>query len=156
MADQATVSRNNGATQPHASPLTLVSNIADFGNDIASLAELQAKLTLLDAKDAASKATLPVILLGGGVALALGSLPVILIGLADVLADALKVPGGVMQLGVGLMALVMAGVVAYIGLKGSTTSLGSFRRSSEELTRNLSWIKTVLIYSGRSGGKRQV
>jgi len=155
MADQATVSRNNGSNN-QASPLTLVSNIADFGNDIATLAELQAKLTLLDAKEAASKATTPLILLGGGLALALGSLPVILIGLADVIARSLNIPSGVAQLAIGLAAMVLAGVAALIGWKGSTGSLASFRRSSEELTRNISWIRTVLVYSGRSGGKRQV
>lgn len=155
MADQATVSRQNGSNQ-QASPLTLVGNIADFGNDIATLAELQAKLTLLDAKEAASKAVTPLILLGGGLAVALGSLPVVLIGLADMIARAAKVPAGTAQLVVGLVALALGGLVAYLGLKGSTRSLGSFRRSSEELTRNISWIRTVLLYSGRSGGKRQV
>ena len=89
MADQASVSRGNGSNI-HASPLTLVGNIADFGNDIASLAELQAKLALLDAKEAANKATTPLLGLVSGVALALGSLPVILIGLADVIASSTK------------------------------------------------------------------
>jgi hypothetical protein len=155
MADQATVSRNNGSNTL-ASPLTLVGNIADFGNDIATLAELQAKLTLLDAKDAATKATTPLILLVGGLVLALASLPVILLGLADLIASTLKISSGVSQLIVGLAALSLAGGAALVGWKGSTGSLTSFRRSSEELTRNLSWIRTVLVYSGRGGGKRQV
>ncbi len=149
------MSRNNG-TNNHASPLSVVSNIADFGNDIATLAELQAKLTLLDAKDAAAKATTPLIILGAGLALAFASLPVILIGLADLIARSANLPTGVSQLIVGLGAMVIAGVAALIGLKGSTSSLSSFRRSSEELNRNISWIRTVLVYSGRSGGKRHV
>jgi len=155
MADQATVSRNHGSNN-QASPLTLVSNIADFGNDIATLAELQAKLTLLDAKDAAAKATTPLIFLGGGLVLGLASLPVIMIGVADLIARSANIPTGVALLIVGLGAMILAGVAALIGWKGSTGSLTSFRRSSEELTRNLSWIRTVLVYSGRSGGKRQV
>jgi hypothetical protein len=155
MADQATMSRHNGS-DIHASPLTVVSNIADFGNDIATLAELQAKLTLLDAKEATAKATRPLIILGAGAALALASLPVILIGLADVIATSAKIPAGASQLIVGLVALAIAGGGGFIGWKGSTASLASFRRSSEELTRNLSWIRTVLVHSGRSVGKRQV
>ena len=155
MADQASVSRNNGSNAI-ASPLTVVGNIADFGNDIATLAELQAKLTLLDAKDAAAKATTPLIFLGAGLALALASLPVILIGVADLIASSTKLSSGVSQLIVGLVALALAGVAALIGWKGSTGSLTSFRRSTEELTRNISWIRTVLVYSGRGGGRRQV
>ncbi len=155
MADQASVSRSNGSNN-HASPLTMVSNIADFGNDIATLAELQAKLTLLDAKDAVSKATTPLIILGAGVALALASLPVILIGLADVIARSANLPAGICQLVVGLAALVLAGVAGFVGWRGSTGSLSSFRRSTEEFTRNISWVRTVLVHSGRGGGRRQV
>jgi hypothetical protein len=155
MADQASVSRQNGSNN-YASPLTVVGNIADFGNDIATLAELQAKLTLLDAKDAAAKASMPLISLGAGLALAFASLPVILIGLADLIATSSRLSSGASQLIVGLVALTIAGVAGLIGWKGSAGSLTSFRRSSEELTRNLCWIRTVLVHSGRSGGKRQV
>jgi hypothetical protein len=155
MADQATVSRNNGPNIL-ASPLTMVGNIADFGNDIATLAELQAKLTLLDAKDAAAKATRPLIFLGAGLGLALASLPVILIGLADLIARSANLSTGVSQLIVGLTSLAIAGVAGFVGWKGSTDSLSSFRRSSEEFTRNVSWVRTVLVHSGRGGGKRQV
>jgi hypothetical protein len=152
MADQASVSRNNGSNNRAASPLTVVGNIADFGNDIATLAEL----TLLDAKDAMAKATTPLIVLGAGVALALASLPVILNGLADLIAASAKISYGTSQLIVGLVALGLAGGAGLFGWKGSTASLTSFRRSSEELTRNISWIRTVLVYSGRGGGRRQV
>ena len=155
MADQATVSRNQGSIN-HASPLTLVGNLADFGNDIATLAELQAKLTLLDAKDAVGKATTPLVFLAVGAVVALGSLPVILIGLADVIATSTRLPSGACQLIVGVVALTLAGAGAFVGWKGFTGSLASFRRSSEELTRNVSWIRTVLVYSGRGGGRRQV
>jgi hypothetical protein len=157
MVNQASVSRGNGNhTHEHASPLTVVGNIADFGNDIATLAELQAKLTALDAKECATRATVPLIVLGGGVVLALGSLPVILIGLADLIAAHSTLSPGAAQLIVGLVALAIAGLAGFFGLKGSMSSLDSFRRSREELVRNISWIRTVLVYSGRAGGKRQV
>ena len=134
----------------------MVSNIADFGNDIATLAELQAKLTLLDAKEAATRATTPAIALGAGLVLALGSLPVILLGLADLIASKTSLSAGAAQLIVGLVTLLLAAGIAFLGLRGSLGSLTSFRRSTEELTRNLSWIRTVLVYSGRGAGKRQV
>ena len=149
------MSRTNGA-QARATPQGVVSNIADFGNDIATLVELQAKLAALDARDSLARATTPLILLGLGSVLALGSLPVILIGLADLIAANTKLSAGMAQLIVGLVALVLAGGAAFVGLKGSTSSLESFRRSKEELARNLSWIRTVLVHSGRTAGRRQV
>ena len=149
------MSRSNG-TNNHASPLTVVGNIADFGNDIATLVELQAKLAALDAKECAARAKIPLIALGSGVILALGCLPVILIGLADLIASNTKLSAGSARLIVGLVALAGAGVAGFFGLKGSMRSLDGFRRSREELTRNLSWVRTVLIYSGRGGGKRRV
>jgi uncharacterized membrane protein YqjE len=149
------MSRSNGTNQ-HASPLTVVSNIADFGSDIATLAELQAKLAAADAKEAAARAALPVVVLGAGAVLALASLPVILLGLADLIAASTRISTGLAQLIVGLVALLLAGLACLIGVRGSLQSLDSFRRSREELTRNLSWIRTVLVYSGRAGGKRRV
>jgi hypothetical protein len=155
MVDQASMSQKNGA-QPPPSPLTVVGNIADFGNDIATLAELQAKLAALDARDCAARATIPLVVLGGGAAVAFASLPVILIGLADLIAAHSQLSAGAAQLAVGLGALVLAGLAVFLGLRASVASLESFRRSREELVRNISWIRTVLVYSGRAGGRRQV
>ena len=149
------MSRSNGSNTT-ASPLTVVGNIADFGNDIATLAELQAKLTLMDAKDAVTRATTPLIVLAAGLGLALASLPVILIGLADLIAASTKLSAGASQLLVGVVALGLAGLALFFGWNGSTGALASFRRSTEELTRNISWVRTVLVHSGRSGGRRQV
>ena len=149
------MNRANGA-QSKASPLGVVSNIADFGNDIATLAELQAKLAVFDAKDSLARATTPLIILGVGSVVALASLPIILLGLADLIASNSRLSDGAARLIVGLAALVLAGGAAFFGLKGSTASLESFRRSREELTRNISWVRTVLVHSGRTAGRRQV
>ncbi len=149
------MSRNNGS-QSRATPLGVVHNLADFGNDIATLVELQAKLAVHDTKDCLARATTPLIVLGVGSAVALASLPVILLGMADLIASNSTLSVGAARLIVGLAALVLAGVATYLGLRGSTASLESFRRSREELIRNLSWIRTVLVHSGRSTGRRQV
>ena len=149
------MNRTNG-TSNHASPLTMVSNLADFGNDIATLAELQAKLAAHDAKECAGRAAVPVVALVLGGIVALGSIPVILIGLADLIATYTKLSAGATQLIVGLAALALAGIGAFVGMKGATRSLDSFRRSREELVRNMSWIRTVVVFSGRNAGKRRV
>ena len=148
MADQASVSRTNG-TSYQASPASLVSNIAEFGNDVATLVELQAKLAVFDAKDCVGRATIPLVVLGVGATFALATLPVILLGIADLIAAATGLSPGGARLLVGVFVLVLAAVVAVISLKAATASLDSFRRTREELTRNISWIRTVLVHSGR-------
>jgi hypothetical protein len=75
---------------------------------------------------------------------------------ADLIATRAGISGGMAQLIVGLVALLLASLACLFGARGSVQSLDSFRRTREELTRNLSWIRTVLVYSGRPGGKRRV
>jgi Putative Actinobacterial Holin-X, holin superfamily III len=154
MANQASVNRSNGSDY-HASPLTMASNIADFGSDLSTLVELQAKLAAIDAKDCAARATTPLILTAGGLVLAVGSLPVILIGLAGLIAANANLSAGMAQLIVGLAALVTAGVVSFVGLKRTLSSLDSFQRSRRELVRNFSWLRTVLASSDRNAKKRR-
>jgi len=143
------VSRGNGS-KVEASPGSLVGNIAEFGNDVATLAELQAKLAVFDAKDCLARATVPLIIVAAGAVLALGSIPVVLIGLADLIAASTRLSDGSARLLVGLVFLIGAGAAAFVALRASLRSLESFRRSNEELARNLSWIRTVLVHSGRT------
>ena len=50
----------------------------------------------------------------------------------------------------------MIGVVlALVGLRGLGGSFSSFDRSKEELARNLSWVKTVLVHSGRTPPRKR-
>jgi len=143
------MSWRNGTTD-QASPGSLVGNIAEFGNDVATLAELQAKLTVYDAKDCLNRATVPLAVIGVAAVLALGSIPVLLIGLADLIASGTKLSPEAARLIVGLVVLASAGLAGFMALKASLRSLESFRRTNEELTRNISWIRTVLVHSGRS------
>jgi Putative Actinobacterial Holin-X, holin superfamily III len=149
------MSRSNGAPGP-ASPGSLVGNIAEFGNDVATLAELQVKLAVHDAKECANRATIPLIVVVAASVLAIGSVPVLLIGLADWIASSTRLSAGSAQLIVGLISLVLAAVAGTIALRASLRSLESFRRSKEELTRNLSWVRTVLVHSGRTVARPRV
>ncbi len=151
------MSRANGAGRPPYQPQPqatgLVGNIAEFGNDVATLVELQAKLAVHDAKDCVGKATLPVILLVGAAAVALGSVPILLLGAASLLARSTSLTPGAAQLLVAVAALAIAGVTAFLAWRSFGTSLESFRRSREELVRNISWIRTVLVHSGRMASR---
>jgi len=139
-----------------AAPEGVVESIAEFANDVTTLADLQTRLAIYDAKEAVGRATVPAILIGSGLAVALASLFLVLLGVSDLIATAAGISDGAARLIVGLVALAAAGITAYLSLKAATRSLESFRRSREELARNISWLKTVVVYSGRPGERRRV
>lgn len=149
MAHQA--SMTNGSRVRINSPLVegVLGNLTNFGGDIASLAELQAKLTAADLKEGAGKAALPAAGLAVALLLVSASLPVLLFGIAELLAPALGLSRGLTLVLTAVAALVIGGVVGVLGAWRLGKSFVSLRRSREELTRNIAWIKTVLAYSGR-------
>jgi hypothetical protein len=152
MADQATVSQanGNGRSVPINAPASaVVRNLAEFGNDAATLAELQAKLAAIDMKEAGGRAAIPAGALAASLALLLGAIPVGLFGVADLIADHFRIrPGWALLMTAGGAALIALIVGAVAGLRLGK-SFEVFRRSRDELTRNLAWIKTVLANSGR-------
>jgi Putative Actinobacterial Holin-X, holin superfamily III len=149
MADQATVSRSDGV--PIDAPATaVVSNVAEFGNDFATLAELQAKLAVIDLKESTGRAALPGGVLAAALVLLLGSVPVLLAGAAELLVRYTTIGRGWALLLTAVVALVLAVVIGALAAARLARSFASFQRSQEELTRNVAWIKTVLTYSGRS------
>jgi len=152
MADQAAVSPENGRRVRINSPVTegVFGNLAELGGDIASLAELQVQLAAADAKESLGRAILPAILLGAGVVFLLAALPVALIGVSMLLADALGLthPGWAYLIVAGVTAALTV-VLVLIGLPRLSHAFASFIRTKEELSRNVAWIKTVLANSGR-------
>ena len=146
MADQATV---NGSGK------SVVGNIADFGNDVATLVELQAKLAASDLKEVKDRATGYVIVLIFTGILCLGTIPIALFGVADLLSMALQIRLGWALLITAGVALSVAGVVLAFILPRLFLAFEPLRRSREELVRNVSWVRTVLIHSGRAIPKRK-
>ncbi|CAN5868217.1 hypothetical protein BH23PLA1_BH23PLA1_38180 [soil metagenome] len=154
MADQATV---NGPrrVEIHAPAVSVVENIAEFGNDFATLAELQAKLAAIDLKEATGRALFPTILVAIALVVMLGCVPILLFGVAALIAPQLGIADDWMALGaalliVGFAALLLFGIIGAVAAMRIGPSFSIMRRSQEELVRNLSWIKTVLVHSGRS------
>jgi hypothetical protein len=152
MADQATLNRNGGPRVAIDSPVTegVFGNLTEFVNDCTTLAELQAKLAVQDLKVGAGKATVPVIGLVAGGALAIASLPVLLLGLGELIYFYGGLERHWAYLIVAGVALVLGGLLAWLLGTRFGPVLSSFDHSREELTRNLAWIKTVLAHSGRS------
>ena len=151
MANQTSVNPDLATMEP--SPGSMVGNIAEFGNDIATLVELQAKLAAHDTKECVARVTYPAIILGAGAVVILASIPVLLLGLADLLARLTGLPDWGSRLIVAAVAMVVAALVAFLSYREALNSVNSFRRSTEEFTRNLSWVRTVLVHSGRAAAR---
>lgn len=149
MDDQASVNAPNGA-QANG----VLGSLSDFGNDIATLAELQVKLAALDAKAAADRAALPLGVALAGTAVALGAMPVLLLGAATLLANALHMAEGWAMVLVGGVALGGSLLGIAVAARRLRHCCESFRRSRDELSRNIAWVRTVLLYSGRPVRKR--
>ena len=77
----------------------------------------------------------------------LAAVPVILLGIADLLARAMGIAPGWTMLMTGIGALVLMGLILYLSVHELIRSLNPLRRSHEELVRNLAWLRTVLVYS---------
>jgi uncharacterized membrane protein YgaE (UPF0421/DUF939 family) len=147
MANQASVNLDGS---PVNQPEGVVGNITEFGNDVMTLVELQAQLATLDFKEAMTRATIPLILIVVGAAFLLASLPVALLGIAWLLASALTISIGWAALLTAVVTAVVTAIVAFVALRSLLGALESFRHSREELARNIAWIRTVLVHSGRS------
>jgi hypothetical protein len=144
MAHQTTL---NGLRFRHAEGI--LTNLGDLGGDFATMAELQLKLTMVDAKESLERAKLPTVGLVVAAAVIMASLPVLLIGLAFVLASALAISQGASLLIIGVIVAALAAVLGWFALVAFLKSFESFRRSREEFSRNVNWIRTVLAQSTR-------
>jgi len=130
-----------------------VGNLADFGVNLASLVELQAKLAATELKDCARRAAVSVALVVSAVALTLGSLPVAMLGVAEWLASAqgFSRVGSLLVTAGGVIGIAV--VLAVVGIR-TILRLECFQSSREEFTRNVAWVKTVLAHSGRVAPRR--
>jgi len=128
----------------------VVGNLTEFGNDVMTLAELQAKLAAIDLRDGVARAVLPAGIVAVSLALMLSASTVLLAGIGMLVATALHLDAGWGLLFAGLIGLVLGGAGAMLAAGRLPGSFENLRRSHEEFTRNLSWIRTVLVYSGRA------
>jgi Putative Actinobacterial Holin-X, holin superfamily III len=155
MVDQASVNGRETARAPGSHSAEL-EGVAEFVDDLASLAELQAKLAALDLRDSARKSAIPVVLTVVGVAVIVASVPVALLGVSWLLASALKIHQGWAMLLTAGAAVALGGLVAILGGRRLSHSFDSFRRSHKQLILNLAWIRTVLVTSARPHARRRV
>jgi hypothetical protein len=135
-------------------PGDVVGNVAEFGENLLTLAELQARLAAMELKQNLEAAKVSGSVVLAGALLALVSLPLVLVGIAELLVSELGMRRGYALLGVAITALVIAAVsIGIAGYRLRRTVVG-FPITGEEFARNLNWVRTVLLHSGRSTRRR--
>jgi hypothetical protein len=122
----------------------VATSFSELTHDAIELAELQAQLLALDIKETSQSTKTSLILAIVGSCLLLGTIPIALIAMAELLIEQLdwshSASYGVATL-VGI--LVSAGILA-TAFARFRSGISSMKRSREELSRNIAWIKTSL------------
>jgi len=110
---------------------------------------LQARLAAIDLRDSAKQAIPSLIGLLTFAIIGVACAVVGLAGLALWLAEVFQARPGIVMVVVAVSGLVIAGIASALLVRSLSSSFTYFRRSQEELDRNLAWIKTTLVHSGR-------
>jgi hypothetical protein len=117
--------------------------VSEVFHDIVSLTELQGELLKVDAKEAAGRVLAPLVLFAAAGALALGTIPVLLL----LMASALLAAGLALWLAL-LIAVVIgfvaAALIALAGREMLRRPFRAFQRSRDEFVRNVDWLKRTL------------
>ena len=90
--------------------------VAEFIDDVVTLGELQANLAVVDIKETAHKAAVPLVLTLVSLTLIAASVPVVLFGLALLLASRLSIHQGWAMVLVAAAAVVLACPTAVFGV----------------------------------------
>lgn len=147
MADQAV--RNGRGSSDSRQNNGVFEGVSSFGTDLATLAVLQARLAACDFQESAKAAT-PIV--AGLIAFTLILSASVTIGLAGFgiwLATALNIQMGVVLMLVALVGVIVSAASSALLARSLLRCFTYFRRSQEELDRNLAWLRTTLVHSGR-------
>jgi len=123
--------------------------VGDLVHDIVSLAELQAELLGLDARESVEKAKSPLVMLAVGGVLALGAVPVLLLALGEALHSFADWDRSLAYLVSGLVGTVIGGVLVWAASRKAGDVIGVFMRSRVELAENIRWIKYAVTRGRR-------
>jgi uncharacterized membrane protein YqjE len=120
----------------------MTQNVSNFACDLVTLAELQAKLLAADFRESKRRLVWPLVLLPVSLVMLLACFPILLIGTAYLFQKWLSVTASYFAAaGVGALLAIVLG---YAGWRLLVSSIQLYRRSLNELDRNVQWLKMVL------------
>jgi hypothetical protein len=126
------------------SPSSFTDTLARFLRDLLKMGDLQLQLLSLDIKAVGNSARFGIILAVIAAAMLLGSIPVVMFGVAGVVHLAMHLPLEYAWLVVGGMAMLVGVILLIISVACLARATHSMRRSHEEFRRNLEWMRSVL------------
>lgn len=129
-------------------PDSLQGSLTELGHDVLTLADLQARLAQADLGETVKEAKAPAIGLIVGLVVLLCSVPIALVGLAELVIWAGWLPRFGAYLAVSGGAAALAGLVSWLCLRSVLRSGRAFDRSRQELRRNINWITRVVSEGG--------
>ena len=142
MVGETTMNRRNGSTP--SPPNGVAKDMGELTYDIVSLAELQFELFRIDCREGLKRMLVPVAMLLVAGIVAVGTVPIALIFIAEFLAQSAGLSRAAafsIATMTGFIVALAMGVVGWSYLRGVVRV---FERSREELTRNMTWIKHAL------------
>jgi len=142
MVDETTMNRRNGSTS--APPNGVAKGMGELTHDIVSLAELQFELFRIDCREGLKRMLIPVALLLFAGIVAVGTVPVALIFIAEFLEQAAGLSRAAAYSIAAMSGFIVAAATGVGGWSYMRGAVRVFERSSEELTRNMTWIKHAL------------
>lgn len=130
---------NDGGQQKHGAQALLALAV-----DVLKLADLQVQLLTLDVREVWAAAWKSVLVLGGGMALVIAAMPVLLISAGEYLRQAFSLSQEFALLLVS--GVVLAVATALIGWSAQRLARAAkpLRRSTDELRANMTWLRSVL------------
>jgi hypothetical protein len=140
--DGETKMNTNGRV--HDDEPNVATSFAGLAHDVIELGELQAQLFVHDVKSTTQKTRTSLLLSVVGACVLLGTLPVMLFALGQLIAEQTEWP---LSAGLAIAALIGIGISAgFLAAAWNRLSAGlnAMQRSRDELNRNIAWIKSSL------------
>lgn len=121
-------------------------NLSHLGGDVITLIELQAELLQVDVRQWGRSFVKSMMALVAALVVLLASLPVLLISLGYLIEQWTELSLGVSMLLAAGVGIVLAAVLAGVGVWLMKRQEGMLGRFSTELKRNIAWLKQVLSH----------
>ncbi|QDT60520.1 hypothetical protein SV7mr_30430 [Stieleria bergensis] len=142
MVHETKVGQRNGSQA--TVPKGLARNMGGLAHDLFTLTELHFALLSRDLRDGRSRMLLTGLLMFVSAVIGVACVPIALVSLAIFITDQFETSYALGFLLAALAAGALSGTLGVIGCFKFRGSAAVLQRSSQELTRNLRWIKTVL------------